>query len=301
MDAVSQKDTVRTGVFINSLYDLNIPEESFKIDMWLWCTYKDSSKKLYDLIEFPKTKDFSFTNQLIEQKNDYQWMTMRVAGEVINQWDTKNFPFDKQNLEVVLGFSFDTTTAKVIADINNCKLDPDFTIPNWKIDQVNFGDRSKKYNTTFGDPSIPNGFSVYPEFYASITLSREDGFATLLKLTMGLFIAFIVSCCVFFIKPTNTDPRFGLCVGGLFTAVGNKYITDSIIPSSNDLTLIDALHLVTFVYILIIIMLSVYSLYLTEKDTKKSILFSRKIDITSFIVMFISYFTIIGWFVYSAL
>ena len=57
--------------------------------MWLWCTYKDSSKKLYELIEFPKTKDFNFTNQLIEQKSGYQWMTMRVAGEVINKWNTK--------------------------------------------------------------------------------------------------------------------------------------------------------------------------------------------------------------------
>ena len=269
--------------------------------MWLWCTYKDSSKKLYELIEFPKTKDFNFTNQLIEQKSGYQWMTMRVAGEVINKWNTKNFPFDKQNLEVALGFSFDTTSAKVLADIKNCKIDPDFKIPNWKIDQIHFGDRSKKYTTTFGDPSIPEGFSIYPEFYATITLAREGGFGTLLKLTMGLFIAFIVSCCVFFIKPTNTDPRFGLCVGGLFTAIGNKYITDSIIPSSNDMTLIDSLHLVTFIYILLIIMLSVYSLYQIEKDTKKSILFSKRIDTISFIVLFISYFTLIGKFVYSAL
>jgi len=40
----SQK--VTTGVFINSLYDLDFPGESFKVDMWIWCNYLDSSLKM---------------------------------------------------------------------------------------------------------------------------------------------------------------------------------------------------------------------------------------------------------------
>ena len=45
-----KKSDVKTGVFINSIYDLNFPEESFKIDMWLWCTYNDTSLKMNELI-----------------------------------------------------------------------------------------------------------------------------------------------------------------------------------------------------------------------------------------------------------
>ncbi|MFM1916018.1 MAG: hypothetical protein RLZZ531_1687 [Bacteroidota bacterium] len=110
---------------------------------------------------------------------------------------------------------------------------------------------------------------------------------TLLKLIMGLIIAFTISCCVFFIKPINTDPRIGLCVGGLFTAVGNKYITDSIVPSTNEMTLIDNLHLMTFFCIFLVIIQSVISLKIMERETDASMSFSRKFDLISFVVVVI--------------
>jgi len=108
----------------------------------------------------------------------------------------------------------------------------------------------------------------------------------------GLIIAFFISCCVFFIKPTNTDPRFGLCVGGLFTAVGNKYITDSAVPSSDTITLIDTLHIVAFFYIFLIIIQSVISLRLLEKENERAASISRKFDKYSFLFIFSSFFVV---------
>jgi amino acid transporter len=88
---------------------------------------------------------------------------------------------------------------------------------------------------------------------------------------------------VFWIKPINTDPRFGLCVGGLFAAIGNKYIVESIVPSTNEVTLLDNLHNITFVAIFFIIIISVISLNIYERDTEKSMKLSKRIDVISFI------------------
>lgn len=288
-----KKSDVYTGVFVNSIYDLNFPEESFKIDMWLWCTYKDTSLKMNELIEFPYTKEYSFSNDVISDRYPFKWLTMRANGELIKKWDCKNFPFDKQVLNIALGYSFDTTTNKVYADVKNSKIDPDFKIDGWNIDRVKFRSSFKKYQTSFGDPLIKGGESVYPEFNIKVYISRTGTFMTLIKLILGLIIAFIISCCVFFIKPINTDPRFGLCVGGLFTAVGNKYITDSLVPSSNEMTLIDNLHLVTFISIFLIVIQSVISLRIYEKETLSSIAFSKKFDMISFGIILLFFFTMI--------
>jgi hypothetical protein len=284
-----KKSEILTGAFINSIYDLNLPEESFKIDMWIWCTYKDTNLKMNKLIEFPNTKEFSFSNDVLQEKDSYQWLTMRATGEVMKNWKSKNFPFDKQILNVSLGFSFDTSTGYIVADTNNSKIDPDFKLNGWKIDQVKFKSGTKVYTTNFGDPSIAFGKSTYPEFNIEVFISREDSIMTLTKLILGLIIAFLISCCVFFIKPINTDPRFGLCVGGLFTAVGNKYITDSFVPYSNQMTLIDNLHSLTFVSIFLIIIQSVVSLWIFEKGLLKSEINSKKFDLYSFGVIFIFY------------
>jgi hypothetical protein len=171
----------------------------------------------------------------------------------------------------------------VEADVLNSKIDPDFKLAGWNIDNVIFSRQNKTYETSFGDPLLKNGKSVYPEFNADIYISRSNSMMTLLKLIMGLIIAFIISCCIFFIKPRYIDARLGLCVGGLFTAVGNKYITDSIVPSTNELTLVDNLHLLTFFCIFLIVIHSVVSLNIIEKQTEDSVPFSRKIDLISFI------------------
>ncbi len=282
-----KSQAVTTGVFINSLYDLDFPGESFKVDMWIWCNYMDSSIKMNEMIEFPKTKEFNFSNQVTEKRGKYQWMTMRGTGEVIKKWNVKDFPFDRQELNIALGYSFDTSTFKVEADVLNSKIDPDFILAGWNIDDVIFSRQNKTYKTSFGDPLLKDGKSVYPEFNADIFISRSNSIMTLMKLIMGLIIAFTISCCVFFIKPINTDPRFGLCVGGLFTAVGNKYITDSIVPSTNEMTLIDNLHLMTFISIFLVIIQSVISLKIMEKETDESLNFSRKFDLISFVAVVI--------------
>lgn len=288
-----KKQNMTTGVFINSIYDLNFPEESFKIDMWLWCSYKDTSLKMNELIEFPKTKEFAFSNDVITDKPPYKWLTMRATGELIKKWDCKNFPFDNQTLNVSIGFSFDTSTCNVIADVKNSKIDPDFKLQGWNIDKINFGNGLKTYQTTFGDPYLKDGKSTYPEFKMEIFISRTGSVMTLVKLILGLIIAFVISCCVFFIRPINTDPRFGLCVGGLFTAVGNKYITDSLVPSTNDMTLIDNLHLITFFCIFLIIIQSVISLRIYELGTKKSESISKRFDFYSFLTIISIFFTMI--------
>lgn len=290
--AKAQKHDITTGVFINSLYDFNIPDHSFKVDMWVWSIYKDSSLPLKDQIEFPNTKEFEFSNDVITHKDDKQWLTFRARGEVMKDWDVSNFPFDKQKLNISLGYSQDTSVFSVAGDIKNSKIDPDFKLPGWKIDGINFKSNIKNYDTNFGDPSNASSSSQYPQFDVIIAISREGGLITLLKMITGLIIAFFISCCVFFIKPTNTDPRFGLCVGGLFTAVGNKYITDSVVPSSDTITLIDTLHIVAFFYIFLIIIQSVISLLLIEKDNENAAAISKKFDWYSFLFILLSFFIV---------
>jgi len=116
-----------------------------------------------------------------------------------------------------------------------------------------------------------------------IDLERKESFLVLFKLITGVLVAFVISCCVFFIKPYNIDPRFGLCVGGLFATIGNKYIIEGMVPSTNEVTMLDDIHNVTLVFIFLIITISVISLHLYEKGSTKSLKLSRLIDRISFI------------------
>jgi len=57
-----------------------------------------------------------------------------------------------------------------------------------------------------------------------------------------------------------------LPVGGLFAAVGNKYIIDSVLPESSQFSLVDILHSLTFFSIFCILMISAVALKLHNYD-----------------------------------
>lgn len=102
----------------------------------------------------------------------------------------------------------------------------------------------------------------------------------------GPYVAVLISCMVFFVSSENQDSRFGLCVGGLFAAIGNKYITESVVPSSNDYSLIAKVHHLTFGFILFIIVICIFSLrpYESGEGQKKNK--SLIIDKISFWIIF---------------
>lgn len=80
--------------------------------------------------------------------------------------------------------------------------------------------------------------------------------------------------------------------GGLFAAIGNKYTVDSIVPLTNDLTLIAKLHNLTFMYSFIIIVISVISLKIYQSKEKHSKQQSKKLDKWSFYLIFSSFIVI---------
>ncbi len=294
----AQKDTITIGAYVNSLYDFNLTDNSYKSEFWLWMNYNSNDKldSIQNQLEFINAKSSPHIQAAsTTTKKGISWYGAKYIGEFEKNWDVTRFPFDKQTVKVTIE-SGEYSNQKVVfkCDDKNSKISDSFqsSLRDWKLIKTRFYVNNSIYNTTFGEPELALK-SSYPSFNFEFEISRRNSFLMLFKLITGLLVAFIISCCVFFIKPTNTDPRFGLSVGGLFAAIGNKYIIEGKVPATNQITLLDNIHNLTFVYILLITILSVISLRIYEKGTKKNKNLSKKIDKIAVITIMISYFSIL--------
>ena len=102
------------------------------------------------------------------------------------------------------------------------------------------------------------------------------------KLFAILFLAFILATLSFFLPNQKSEEKVSIVVGALFTAIGNKYITESVIPISNHLGLSDLIHFSTILFILVII---IFGIVEQRKKIKDSILLDFSI-FTTFIVLY---------------
>lgn len=282
----SADDTCKVGIYINSLTDFNISDQSFSSDFWMWFNYKNDSLQFNDAIEVTNSKSSSFTNYSKMKKDGINWDMMKFSAVVFKEWDVSAFPFDKQKLTLHIDHTiYDTKKLAFITDAGNSAIDSNLLLSNWKIDSLAFYVNNQTYNTTFGDPVI-KGSSTYPSVTADIYLTRENSWNTLFKMLTGVYVAFSIVLLAFFVKPSD---RLGLCVGGLFAAVGNKYIIESVVPSTVSNTLFDNIHNITFIAIFVILVVAVISFKWNETQKPEYLAKAKKLDRLSFYSVSIIY------------
>lgn len=273
------EDTCKIGIYFNSLTDFNISDQSFSADFWMWINYSNDSLQFHDALEVTNSKSSSFSNYSQMKKGGVNWVMMKFNSVVFKEWDVSAFPFDKQKLTLHIDHTiYDTKKLAFISDIGNSAVDSNLVLSNWKIDSLAFYVDNQTYNTTFGDPVI-KGSSTYPSVTADLYLTRENSWNTLFKMLTGVYVAFSIVLLAFFVKPSD---RLGLCVGGLFAAVGNKYIVESAVPSTVSNTLFDNIHNITFIAIFVVLVVAVISFKWNETEKPVYIEKAKKLDKISF-------------------
>ena len=294
--ATAQADTVRIGCFINDIFDINLSEKSFSVQCWLWFNYRDTSLAPLATLEIPNAKEVDFGEIFQDKEGDIAWDSRKMRAVIKKDWDIRRFPFDEQAMTIELEDSdTDFESLVYVADTQNTRYDKRLTLANWVIERFEIACGSKKYETTYGDPAL-SGESEYA--HATVTLFiKRNIWGLFFSLFTGMYVAFFISSLVFFIDPIDVDPRFGLSVGGLFAAVGNKYIVDSILPQSTAFTLVDKLHSLTYVFLLLCIVLSVVSLRLWKNGHEKR---SARFDRRAHTAIMITYTLINIWLIYHA-
>jgi len=272
----AQPDTVKIGAFVNDIYDINLAEKSFSAQFWVWFNYRDSLLNPLETLEVPNAKEVDYSLEFSEEQNGLQWSGKKVTAVLKKDWDIRRFPFDEQRLTIELEESDkDIESMIYVADSLNTRLDEHLIISNWHIERFEITSGGKKYATTYGDPTLSDS-SAYPHASLTLFITRKS-WGLFFSLFTGMYVAFFISTLVFFIDPTDVDPRFGLTVGGLFASVGNKYIVDSILPQSTTFTLVDKLHILTYLSMLLCIIFSVISLRTWKNgNPKKSARFDRR-------------------------
>ncbi len=258
-------DTVKTGIYVTSIHDIDFRQKEYMITFWLWLKYKNKDFDFAQNLEIPSAKTFTKSFSTIDTSDGKVYLLMKMQCLMKDSWKIENFPFDRQRLFLSLENSqFDSKSLVFVPDTLGKHFDPRFTLRGWKIDSFNMKIGKRAYETTFGDESIDKPHVEYSTFRTSIVITR-DGMGIFWKIFLGMYVSFLIAYVCFYIHADNIDSRFGLSVGSLFAVIGNKYIIDSSLPETTTFTLVDTLHGITLLFIFSVITCTAISIQLAKK------------------------------------
>lgn len=265
----TKPDTVKTGVYITSIHDIDFKQNEYTVNLWLWMRYKKKEFDFVQNLEIPQAKSFNKLYSTIDSSQGDYYLLMKLQCVMKDSWKIGYFPFDKQKLRLSFENSqYDANSLVFAADTVGKSYDPRFTLRGWDIDSFVVSTGLKAYETDFGDRSLSKPHMDYGSYRVRISIKR-DASDLFWKMFLGMYVAFLISYICFYIHADNIDSRFGLSVGSLFAAIGNKYIIDSSLPESTQFTLVDTLHGITLFFIFLVVASSVVSLRLVKRDKLK--------------------------------
>jgi len=267
--AKATPDTVRTGIYVTSVHNIDFKDMEYTVDFWLWLKYKNKDFDFLQNLEIPQAKTVTKSFSTVDSSNGEMYVQMKIQCVMKDSWKINNFPFDRQALRLSLENSqFDSKALVFVPDERGKHFDPRFTLKGWNIDSFIVTSGIKKYETDFGDNTLPSPHTEYSAYRVRMSLSR-DATPLFWKMFLGMYLAFMISYMCFYIHADNIDSRFGLSVGSLFAAIGNKYIIDSSLPDSSTFTLVDTLHGITLFCIFLVVSSSAFSLRLVKQNKLK--------------------------------
>ncbi len=249
------------GFYINDLYELDLKKSTYTADFYLWMRWRGNADP----------SNFEFLNGSLDMKehpNSFvvagaKYLSYHCRGTFHTTFDYRRYPLDEHLLVIQMeDGNDDSTKLQYMVDRDNVSRLPAPTLGGWTCDPPQFEVRDHVYETNFGDPSqSQDATSTYSRLFCTIRISRRN-FSIYIKTFLALFISVAIAFLSFVLKPSETDPRFGVGLGAIFGAVTSEIVTTSNLPDMPYLTLADKIHLFSLFVIFLSILQSCLSLRL---------------------------------------
>lgn len=292
-------DKVTVGAYINDIQQIDLAAGSFTMDVYLWMRWKGDRSDPTDSVEAMNSNTFENTTTsqtggvagkpLFSEPRDMpdgsKYMAWRYQGVFSRKMNLEKFPFDVQNLVAIFeDQDQDISQLIYVPDAEPVTINDAVNIPGYRIGKPTLTIREHQYPTRFGDLNAPAD-QKYSRILITVPVAR-DVLPYMVKIMLPIVIVILITALIYALPARFEDARTGMGVTAMLTMVALQWTTDEGLPSVEYLTLLDAIYIVSMLYILAAMVYTVLASRRTQKENADAILtsFDRRVGIVSLVV-----------------
>jgi hypothetical protein len=247
---------VAVGAYINDIQELDFKTNSYAVDLYVWFRWKPSDLDPSKTMEFMNRYDPNdherdeLYDKPKEMPDGSLYAIVRNQGRFSTKFQLGDYPFDTQFLTVVMEdtISSDDTQVYVPDPTGSIGLDPEITLPGFKVGKPEMRVVSNTYPTNFGDLAEPQG-DTYSRVVLSVPVTRPL-MAMSVKTFVPIVLIVICAALVFFVRPHYVEGRIGLGITALLTLVALQLTSSASLPDVDYLMMLDKIYLLAYVFII---------------------------------------------------
>lgn len=281
----AQPDVCKIGVFFIDLHQLEIQKRSFNANFWVWSVCASEQRQPLKVLEFVNANSTSGTLDQTSRREGMTWSARKIDGSFRQDWDVRNFPFDRHVLKVAMEEGVDDTKTFRYEPDPRSGFDKDVVVPGWRVTQFRLKPSEREYDTSFGDPSLSADASArYSRVEAQISITRTNTFTSFFKMASVVYVAATLSLLSFLFhldSGGSFGSRISFLAGSLFATVINMRVASTELGTNEGLTLMDLIHITALILIIAATILTIVADRQLETGKKQSV---RRFDFRNAII-----------------
>ncbi len=308
-DAEAQQ--VIVGAYINDIQELDTARGSFTIDFYMWFRWKTPIVDPTDSIEVMNSNAMEnttssptggvsgrpFPDQPVDMPDGSKYQGFRYQGVFSKNMDLHRFPFDIQQLTVLLeDVNQDTRALVFVPDTTPVTINKQMTIPGFGIGTPTLTVEPHQYPTSFGDLTAPPN-PTYSRIVLAVPVAR-DALPYLVKIMLPIVIVILITSLIYLIPARLEEARTGIGVTAMLTMVALQWTTDSDLPSVAYLMMVDVIYIVSMAYILFAMGYTVFASRRSNQDSAEALLHAldRRMGISSLVLYVVVIAIVATWY-----
>jgi Neurotransmitter-gated ion-channel ligand binding domain len=289
-NANSGPTQVSVGIWIVDINNIDSAQQTFTAEIAVVLRWKDSRlahtgsgvvRYPLEQVWHPRVGIVNETASVIRKLPD--WFEVepdgtlvyrqRYAGAFTQPLRLQSFPFDRQTFRIQLvAVRYRTDEVKFVPDQawiesglkQAAGVAPSITLPDWTVEKS----EAKPLPYALAPGLEYSGYAF--EFTASRNVQHY-----ILKVILPLVLIVMMSWCVFWTDPTNSNTQFSVAVTSMLTLIAYRFAVDTQLPRLPYMTRLDALFLVST---LLVFFSLIEVLVTTILDNNKHTALAKKID-----------------------
>jgi hypothetical protein len=279
---------VHAGIYVEDIDTMSIRDSFWSTTFFLWFRWTGDKgldpAKSFLLVDARIDKREVVEQYFGDDGTNYQ--RVKVAARMFKTFNTMRVPLDDHVLTISIeDAARDGFRLRFVAD-EESGYSSRLKITGYKVTSFRTVVKNHTYRSTYGDPRAESKRKTFTELVAGLAVKRAS-MGLYLKLLLALFAGCLLTLASFYIRPSDTSPRFSLPTASYFGAVANSYLIGSQVPSSGQFGLVDYIGGLGLLTISLCVGASLYSgyHYIIRKDES----YSRAIDAATRRTVFIVY------------
>ncbi len=251
------------GMEIQDIYDLDVTSNSFSSDFYYWVKVDTANKDAVELLSFQNMKQSESSRELIieELHGTILYRLYRVSGKFFVNYQLHDFPFDHQEIEIIVESLRPTSDLLISFDESSYRADKSvfesFKVPGWAKEKYYVTVNNNISNTMRGDPKLAGEKArEYKNFHFSLQVGRKP-LSGILKIVLPLTLISLISIALLYIKDLTFGNIGEVAVGTFLGIIAFSISLTETTPSTSYLTKADLLFWLSFVVVFVCFMVTI--------------------------------------------